>query len=448
MGKRMCWLLLVSILFISAACTGPSAAVLTEQQALQYAEAFMDHMSAEEYDRAREFFDPNLTQALTREKMRENWQKLVNQHGIFIRLKDTRVEEYSDYYIAYVTCLFQKQVIEAKIILNKQAQITAIFYTPVSRLPDVAATEFQEVEIVITSGEFSLPGIVTLPAEGSDFPGIIFVHNSVAKDRDGTLGPNKVFRDLAWELAAQGIASLRYDKRSLVNPEYFVNNYEYTAQEDTIDDALAAVEFLRNYEGIDNSLLILLGHGLGGKLSTSMVTTDINIDGLILMAALGRSVEDALLDQYEYLLDLTSSPTKEEEALLTGARQGIETLYSIYRGEKGKTKALILGAPVSYWLYLHDFTTEEYIQMNPEISVLVLQGGRDFQVTRDDYRIWQTLFKDRDAEFHYYDTLNHLFMPGEGNITPAEYLKPNNVSQLVVDDIAAWVKQLAQKEGL
>ena len=67
MKKRIFWWLLICILFLSAACTSPANVVMTEKQALQYAETFMDLMSAEEYEQARTYFDPNLSQALTRE---------------------------------------------------------------------------------------------------------------------------------------------------------------------------------------------------------------------------------------------------------------------------------------------------------------------------------------------------------------------------------------------
>ena len=42
------------------------------------------------------------------------------------------------------------------------------------------------------------------------------VHGSGPNDRDETVGPNKLFRDLADSLAAYGIASLRYEKRTRV----------------------------------------------------------------------------------------------------------------------------------------------------------------------------------------------------------------------------------------
>jgi uncharacterized protein len=447
MIKRTCWWLVICIVSLSAACTSPAPVVMTEAQVLEYAETFMDLMSAEEYDQARTYFDPNLSQALTREIMEGNWQRLIRQHGVFLQLQDTRIEEYSDYYIAYVTCLFQKQVVEAKIVLNQKTQITAIFFMPANILPDVAEREFKEFAVTLKNGEFTLPGIVTLPSEGSNFPGIVLVHNSIAKDRDGTVGPNKIFRDLAWELAAQGIATLRYDKRALVYPEYFRGNFEYTAYEETISDAVQAVEFLRSFDNIDHSQVFLLGHGLGGTLGSYIASTDLEMRGLILMAALARPLEEALLDQYEYVYNITESLSKEEESVLENVRKEIDTLRGVFRGVRAKPKTLVLGSPISFWLDINSLNPESYLQTDKNMPVLVLQGGRDYQVTEADYVIWRELLAGRPAEFFLYEDLNHLFMPGEGIITPAEYLIPSNVAQSVVDDITAWVKSVGHKEG-
>jgi dienelactone hydrolase len=85
-------------------------------------------------------------------------------------------------------------------------------------------------------------------------------------DRDETIGPNKPFQDLAWGLASQGIAVLRYDKRTRVYPAQFVALPNATVKEETIDDALAAVALLRNTPNIDQHRIFVLGHSLGGML--------------------------------------------------------------------------------------------------------------------------------------------------------------------------------------
>ena len=69
----------------------------------------------------------------------------------------------------------------------------------------------------IGSGEWALPGTLTLPVARGSFPAVVLVHGSGANDRDETIGINKPFKDLAAGLASRGIAVLRYDKRTRVH---------------------------------------------------------------------------------------------------------------------------------------------------------------------------------------------------------------------------------------
>ena len=70
----------------------------------------------------------------------------------------------------------------------------------------------------------------------------------------------------------------------------------------------------------------------------------------------------------------------------------------------------------------------------------MLHRERDYQVTMEDYRGWETALKDNQyARLISYPGLNHLFMPGTGNQNPQEYIKENNVDQQVIEDIAGWI---------
>ena len=61
----------------------------------------------------------------------------------------------------------------------------------------------------------TLAGTLTLPdAASHPLPGFVFVHGSGCIDRDETIGPNKIFAQLANALSNDGYAVLRYDKRS------------------------------------------------------------------------------------------------------------------------------------------------------------------------------------------------------------------------------------------
>jgi hypothetical protein len=73
--------------------------------------------------------------------------------------------------------------------------------------------------------------------------------------------------------------------------------------------------------------------------------------------------------------------------------------------------------------------------------MLILQGGRDYQVTEKDFKGWRDALGGADrVTLRLLPTLNHLFMPGTGKSTPDEYNIPNHVDESVIDLIAEWIK--------
>jgi hypothetical protein len=73
--------------------------------------------------------------------------------------------------------------------------------------------------------------------------------------------------------------------------------------------------------------------------------------------------------------------------------------------------------------------------------LLILQGQRDYQVTQADFDGWKkALGASPKATFKLYPDLNHLFIAGEGKSTPAEYEHSGHVSEIVIKDIAQWVR--------
>ncbi len=96
---------------------------------------------------------------------------------------------------------------------------------------------------------------------------------------------------------------------------------------------------------------------------------------------------------------------------------------------------------MSYWLDLRAQLPLEAARSLGK-PILVLQGERDYQVSMNDFFGWKKELGDRPGVvLKSYPTLNHLFAPGEGRSTPAEYEKPGHVAAEVVEDIAAFVKK-------
>ena len=66
--------------------------------------------------------------------------------------------------------------------------------------------------------KYPLQGLLTLPEDlTAPVPAVVFVHGSGASNMDEKVGKLTPFRDLAEGLAARGIASVRYDKRSFAH---------------------------------------------------------------------------------------------------------------------------------------------------------------------------------------------------------------------------------------
>ena len=105
---------------------------------------------------------------------------------------------------------------------------------------------------MIGQAPWELGGTLTLPVGPGPFPAVVLVPGSGYADRDSVPGyAAKAFRDLAWGLASQGVAVLRYDKRTLTHALAFARQPDFTLDDELVDDALAAVAKLRQTPRID-----------------------------------------------------------------------------------------------------------------------------------------------------------------------------------------------------
>jgi dipeptidyl aminopeptidase/acylaminoacyl peptidase len=304
--------------------------------------------------------------------------------------------------------------------------------------PDYADLDsFEETEVQVITGEFELPGTLSMPKGDGPFPALVLVHGSGPNDRDESYGPNKVFRDLAWGLASQGIAVLRYDKRTLIYGAEMAQSTEgLTLNEETIDDALSAVKLLQETERIDPERVFVLGHSLGGNAAPRIASADDSIAGLVIMAGVTEPLADAMLRQSNYLAELDGEVSAAEAAQIREIEQAVEAINNL----TPETPGFFLGAPASYWLDMqaHDPVAEAQAL---SIPILILQGERDYQVTiEENFKRWQEGLSEREnVTFKTYPALNHHFMPGEGQPNPQEYSVANHIPQEVIDDIAAWI---------
>jgi dienelactone hydrolase len=423
-----------------ASCGKPSAT--------QLAEGMVDAMAKGDFAAATRDFDATMTAAMSAEQLRQAWSRVTTQAGAFKSRTGTREAREHGYLIEYVTCQFEKATLDVKVVIGEDGKITGLWFapptstaeTPYSPPAYVHKDRFDERGITVGSGEWQLPGTLTMPRGDGPFPIVVLVHGSGPHDRNETIGPNKPFKDIAWGLASNGIAVLRYDKRTF-DPRTKANLAKIadklTVKEEVIDDALAAVALARESPGIDPRRVSVLGHSLGGTLIPRIGKADRRIAGLIVMAGCTRPFEDVVLEQLTYVASLSNPLSAEAQAQMAQWKREIAAVKALKPSSKGTT--LLLGVPPSYWLDLRGYVPAEMAKSLTQ-PMLILQGGRDYQVTEADFKIWKDALSSRaNVTCKLYPDLNHLFMTGTGKATPAEYEKPGAVAHSVVTDISDWI---------
>jgi fermentation-respiration switch protein FrsA (DUF1100 family) len=181
------------------------------------------------------------------------------------------------------------------------------------------------------------------------------------------------------------------------------------------------------------------GHSLGGYLAPRIAQVAPNLAGLIVMAGPTRPLEDLMLEQTRYILESDGSLSAEEQAQVNELQQQVEAVKAL--SAQSSNPEGILGAPASYWVDLKDYQPAEMVR-RLTIPILIIQGERDYQVTMQDFQDWSNAVASQPrVQLKSYPDLNHLFIPGTGKSTPAEYETPGNVSPAIIEDLAGWIQQ-------
>lgn len=268
---------------------------------------------------------------------------------------------------------------------------------------------------------------------------MVLVAGSGPQDRDETIGPNKPLKDIADGLAAAGIASLRYDKRTLTYGAQMMQRGGVTVDGEVTDDALTAVQLLGQQKKVDSRHLFVLGHSLGALMAPRIGKRDPKLAGLILLAAPARPSLDVLIEQLQYLgaqQGLSAQQIEQRVAPAIAERKLLD-----HADPKHPPHGSFFGASQEYWMSLHSYNPVA-VAKSLSMPMLILQGGSDYQVSpKRDFGRWKAAFaNDPRVQFHEYPGLYHLFMPAGNPPSPADYDVPGHVDANVIHDIATWIK--------
>lgn len=138
----------------------------------------------------------------------------------------------------------------------------------------------EEIEIINQQAGVKLQGTLTLPNSSPKVPAVVLLTGSGQQNRNEEFSGHKPFWVMADHLTRNGIAVLRMDDRGIGGS---TGDFKNSTTGDFANDALAAVEYLKNRPEIDVARIGLIGHSEGG--STAVVAGG-NSDDVKFMIAL------------------------------------------------------------------------------------------------------------------------------------------------------------------
>ncbi len=299
-----------------------------------------------------------------------------------------------------------------------------------------------EKAVVGAGTEYPLNGLITFPEDLSvPAPAVVMVHGSGPSNMDEQIMKLTPFRDLAEGLARHGVASLRYDKRTFAHARKMAK-ISPTVMDETIEDALRAIELLKGDARIDPDRVFILGHSQGAMLAPRIDAEGGSVRGLILMAGTPYRLEEVVLRQLKQAggeKGFLKWVVALEYRIFSKKFDGLYQMPD----EAARKKKFAGNLTLYYFKEMGQKTAADYLSESRK-PVLILQGEKDVQtLAADDFKRFRELLAGREnTTFRLYPGLNHAFVEalsdGLLNATK-EFRVERHIGEEVIGDVAAFI---------
>jgi len=235
--------------------------------------------------------------------------------------------------------------------------------------------------VSVTSSNLSLSGSLRLPAVTSKVPVGLIIAGSGPTDRDGNSpmlpGKNNAYKLLADALAAQGIASVRYDKRGIGNSVPPGMNQADLRFEMYVDDAAAWIAKLRSDGRF--STITVIGHS-EGSLIGMLAASQGKADAYVSVAGIAKPAGQIVRDQLRPQIGSMAALWQQNETILASLEAGktvdpLPSPLATVPGLAGLYHPSVQPYLISWFKYT---PSAEIAKLS--MPMLILQGTADIQV--------------------------------------------------------------------
>lgn len=254
-----------------------------------------------------------------------------------------------------------------------------------------------ELDQTLQTATGELSGTLTVPILKGTFPVALIIAGSGPTDRDGNnlQMKNNSLLLLAHELAAQGIASIRYDKRGIGKSASAMISEEQLSFENYVQDAKAWASQLKVDARFNK--LIIIGHSEGSLLGLLACE---QADVFVSLAGAGRPIDVILKEQL-------STQLKGHKKMLRAVEEGLTKL------KKGE---LVGDSPVELFGLFRPSVQPYMISWmkydpaveisNLKIPIVIVQGTTDLQVQVKDAELLHAA--SPDSRYILIEGMNHI----------------------------------------
>ena len=288
------------------------------------------------------------------------------------------------------------------VILILSTGASLLFGCVETEIPREVGTSFAATtEVVVPGDDLDLVGTLHMPSHSEIelVPAVVLVHGSGPQGRDETMAgqlnmafpvPISLFVELADRLQSDGLAVLRYDKRTCGPFNGLCDNdYPFPPDDVGVDhyvqDAVRAARWLAEQGGVDPERVLVVGHSQGGGMVPRMLTEAPELAAGISLAGNWRPIDALLAYQLSFSVELLESlgySQQQIDTVVGDLRTMVEELAELRAGTF--TGASIGGASVAHWqawLDLDDARPADLAALDRPI--LAVNGGMDWNVPED-----------------------------------------------------------------
>lgn len=253
------------------------------------------------------------------------------------------------------------------------------------------------VNLKIKTG--TLYGTLTTPKGFSKGPVALIIAGSGPTDRNGNNPSmtNDAYLKLAHELAENGIASIRYDKRGIAQSSAAVESESNLIFYDYAQDAIDWIQQAKQDQRFTQ--VVVIGHSEGSMIG---ILAAGKADKFVSVAGAGRSIGVVLKEQ------LGAQPKAVQD----------EAFPIIDRLAKGEKVEPISQAMMPYFRSSIQPYMISWLKYDPQVElqklkipVLILQGTTDIQVSMEDAKLLSAA--KPDAKLLIIDKMNHILRTAE-----------------------------------